>query len=1010
MSRPLAQRIFPGAVEMTTARSVLVPSTGAVIEQQSFSFEVWVKVDPSSITAANHSIIACTPTGTYANGFMLTQYGEQFNLYVQDAAALISGATSVFGKNTSKWQCIHVTANAGTLLVSVYVNGVLVIEATRGSLWTISNTGDNYSFGNDEYQGHVGWLARPKIWVGTALTATQVADRYFDDLPITTNLVVDIPFQEHSGTSAASGVGGGQTATLSTSSMWSLEVPMTKPRFRRNRIKASNALGDATAWNANTGVTLTSNTGDVTDPDGTNTASKIVYDGSGVAGALRVYQVAYGLGPATAVKKHVQRWWLRTAAGTVSIRVLDGTSGRQVTVDTTWRAFDCAISSIVGTNWYAMLASPVAVNTAFTLYAWHQQVSDVDDGIPTSSGTLTTPDPPTLLAPSYVATTTYPVLYGESCEPAQQNFFKYSSLLTTYWTAEAGAALSALGAVGPGGAAAFRLTDSAASTSHYFWQSSVINNFAGDVCCAYVKVRVGTKSIIAIATENAATIVSFNCSGVVKGDVLNGASYVVEYDCFSDGTWVTCYVVFKSQGLGYDQARFYMLDSVAALTYVGDGTGTIDFCEPGLVKMAGVPADHVSTVAQAVNTGKPPLLDRPYNALLQSNTMGNASWTKGTGVTATSASADVTDPLGTTTANKIVYDTTGVADGARMFQACTVTIGGHWYVWLRTAAGTATVRIGTNAEFGTVCAVTTTWTAFKFNPTVAATGVYLYGASGDDSAFTIYAWHAQVGLSTEAGTYAETTTTAKTPTAGSRGAVVVGSKSLAGWLPNDDPAVSCWLAGDRNMTVVSGAVSAWGSVVGGAVAIQATAGNRPLYSATAVNSSAGVVFDRASLRHLVFQNLTITAARVMFGFAFSPTVVADGVDRMVFDSQTGRLILDHSSSVGTGFLNKTTVYDNAAWRTTGYDPVTGAQVLVFDLKVGASTARLYRNGAAVGSAFTFAAVASGGTTVLGGNFTGGSNIDAGMSEFVIAQPTTDALADVLRTNLTNYLMLRAGVA
>jgi len=56
------------------------------------------------------------------------------------------------------------------------------------------------------------------------------------------------------------------------------------------------------------------------------------------------------------------------------------------------------------------------------------------------------------------------------------------------------------------------------------------------------------------------------------------------------------------------------------------------------------------------------------NLLLQSESLSNASWTKGTGCTATDATSDFADPNGGNTAMKLVYDGSGSVGGTRFSQ------------------------------------------------------------------------------------------------------------------------------------------------------------------------------------------------------------------------------------------------------------------------------------------------------------------------------------------------------
>src|ERR1700694_887651 len=158
---------------------------------------------------------------------------------------------------------------------------------------------------------------------------------------------------------------------------------------------------------------------------------------------------------------------------------------------------------------------------------------------------------------------------------------------------------------------------------------------------------------------------------------------------------------------------------------------------------------------------------RDQNYCLWSEAFDNAAWTKTTGVPVTpNLVAGPNDPPGVTSADAIVYNGSGAAGDYRAYQnmlgALIIPAGVQTTqsIWLRTASGSITLRLVSNAGFTQVnCTVTTTWQ--RFQVTSAADGVsqaqvLLRSASADNSAFTVYASAAQYEYGAAASTYAKT--------------------------------------------------------------------------------------------------------------------------------------------------------------------------------------------------------------------------------------------------------------
>ena len=142
----------------------------------------------------------------------------------------------------------------------------------------------------------------------------------------------------------------------------------TKPRT--NLILQSQAF-DNGAWTKFTGVTATADL--AIAPDGTLTADRLVYDGSGSAGAARLSQ---GVGIPSNGQSRVSSLWVRADAP-VTLRVdsnLAGGSGVQtIAITTVWQRFSAwGIGDGITTAQLTMY-SPGGVNSTFTVYLWGAQ-------------------------------------------------------------------------------------------------------------------------------------------------------------------------------------------------------------------------------------------------------------------------------------------------------------------------------------------------------------------------------------------------------------------------------------------------------------------------------------------------------------------------------------------------------------------------------------------------------------------------------------------------------------
>ena len=155
---------------------------------------------------------------------------------------------------------------------------------------------------------------------------------------------------------------------------------------RTNLLLHSDDITNA-SWVKTAGVTDTAL--GVTGPDGLTSAGTLVYDGvSGVAGGVRASQALAIPAVGTAVAGSI---WLK-AAGALSLRLNTGFGFTTVAVTTGWQEFRVPGTADGIAHAEFAIASPAAVNTAFTVdYAFAQ----VEEGVAATG--------------SYIGTTTAPV-------------------------------------------------------------------------------------------------------------------------------------------------------------------------------------------------------------------------------------------------------------------------------------------------------------------------------------------------------------------------------------------------------------------------------------------------------------------------------------------------------------------------------------------------------------------------------------------------------------------------
>ena len=210
-------------------------------------------------------------------------------------------------------------------------------------------------------------------------------------------------------------------------------------------------------------------------------------------------------------------------------------------------------------------------------------------------------------------------------------------------------------------------------------------------------------------------------------------------------------------------------------------------------------ATDIPVNIQTKGTGGLNLLGSGQNLLTQSAPINSSPWLVyslggATNPTVTYNTTDVTDPLGTNKAAKVVTLGTTISQASVFGNGAFTTIGATYTasVYLRGAVGGEVVYImmEDNITFSVqACTLTTAWQRFSVTASRAAglanyfvIGGWGTGASGGTpatSACTYYVWGAQLELASSVGTYVATTTTAiyGTPTLTLSGVAGVGLQS-----------------------------------------------------------------------------------------------------------------------------------------------------------------------------------------------------------------------------------------
>lgn len=158
-----------------------------------------------------------------------------------------------------------------------------------------------------------------------------------------------------------------------------------------------------------------------------------------------------------------------------------------------------------------------------------------------------------------------------------ENLWLQSQAFGTTWTKNpAGVAITSDTTVAPDGSTtADTITDTVdgANTQHFVDQAAGGSPANGSILVASVYAKAGTKSVIGVCPNNAATGYTFNLATGALGAQVNSAPLdkgIIDVG----GGWYRCWVKF-TYASATPSTRIYMANSTASVLYTGAGNGTV---------------------------------------------------------------------------------------------------------------------------------------------------------------------------------------------------------------------------------------------------------------------------------------------------------------------------------------------------------------------------------------------------------------------------------------------------
>jgi hypothetical protein len=183
----------------------------------SFSYAIWYKPSATTLASGNSHCIA-QYANVYTDGWLLNQITDDLYVYVDEAAPLIA-VTAAF-PTADVWYRIVVTADAGSGLVNVYINGILA--GTSGvTSWNIT-VNENIYLGKapSVVNGSDGALCSEFTFCkGTVVSAGDITSDFIHAAPLPGQTAF-YPMHEGTGTTVHNAVGAAGSGTLNASATW----------------------------------------------------------------------------------------------------------------------------------------------------------------------------------------------------------------------------------------------------------------------------------------------------------------------------------------------------------------------------------------------------------------------------------------------------------------------------------------------------------------------------------------------------------------------------------------------------------------------------------------------------------------------------------------------------------------------------------------------------------------------------------------------------------------------
>lgn len=986
-------RVFGGSLNASGSVNATITSAALAAGTGSMTFNIWVRISAASYADSNSHELASYQGNLYATtGWLLTTYGGQCNFYHQNG-----GGPVLIGplprSVIDRWSMITVVVDAGTGKGSMYLNGEVIVPPTTMA-WNVS--ANSALILGVAYFGALlktSRISRTVCWIGTALTADQVREMYYEGTEPGTPAAIFNGTPTYTTSTPNDGSVGGNWTTNS-SQWWTADVPYLARGVTSNALTYSNDLSNA-AWVkfSNTvsvsasPVTHPTRPGAsvwrVTEDTGTSvhlirqTPSGVVASGTRVrvmckvrGGGGRGWVLLAGNGGGVGVYINTSTGAIGTVASVTNIQTRDlGNSWTQISMEYTTDGTQVSIYLASANGSVSYTGNSSYIDVCDVTY---QPVSDIA---------------------AYVDTTANIVMHGLPVGEDQtrvENLIPNSNTLTS-WTAS-GATVAANGI-------AWDVTDDDAGAYEYVL--GTVTNGVLDVGKRYcfemfVKKTVGATSGVAVnitmaiytagirLNPNTGTV-STSSSAEVDAGVGSRAVKIGSADYWH--VWTS----FTAQASG---ASVYFYPTACALSGNGIGsdsvtrTGTATVYGMSLSRGEGPTAGRLLT-GSSVNGWKSNPVPRSkslqQNLLADTNDLTTGQWAAQAGVVVTSGA---TAPDGTATAFNIDFSAASVATG--IYQLISLANGAKAGVthtrsiWIKGASGIVSFTDPALSNGVITATMDGTWQQLKLTEVCSANGAGVWLRKGS-SGTVFQVWHPSLNRSSGEDDYKDTGSrtanmdrrAGRTRTTG-RGRISFEPRALANLV------LDLWA--DYGVEVVAGGVA---KVLDRSIyathASQATAANRPVFNKNGIGGRASIDFATGLNLN---GSMNISAGDFTAFIVHDPNT-ASSFNETLMDWAAGRLLFMHTTST-PGQIG---YFDGASFKNAGAASAA-AQVATYRLNsTGGNSASVRVNGTTIGSGLSYTQRALASTQKIGSDYVGTSPYTGKIGRILIYSGNL-SLADV----------------